>query len=170
MQIQMRIDRKDRARLEKAMKQLPEKVFLRHAGKAAGKAMTPVSRTAKKMAPKESGDYRKSIGKKRKTYRRTHTVWVGVGPRKGKANAYLGHLHEFGHRIVVGGTTARVGGKRHGKADAAKDRSRTGKGRVVGFVPPRPHLRPGLRNNQDKVFSTCKTELKKGVLEEARKI
>jgi len=164
------VDKKDERRLKRALKNIPEKVFKRTVGKAANKSMTPVSRKAKKLAPKDSGDYRKSIGKKKKTYTRNKVVWVGVGPRKGKPNAYLGHLIEYGHRIVSGGTVARVSGRRAGRADRARDESRTGQGRVVGFVPPRPHLRPALRQSKAKVLGIYRKELHLGIETEARRV
>ncbi len=170
MDLRIKLDKNDQRRFNKAAKSLPEKVFLKHVGKSANKAMTPVSRAAKKKAPKLSGDYRKSIGKKKKTYKRSQVVWIGVGPRKGKHNYALGHLIEMGHRIVVGGTAARVSGSRAGQIAAAQKAARTGKGRVVGFIPAQPHLRPALRENKTKVLSQYAKGLKKGITEEALKV
>lgn len=169
MDIRVEFDKRDRRRFKKLAKKLPQNVFRRHVGKSANKAMTPVSRAAKKFAPKEAGDYRKSIGKKKKTYKRTNVAWVGVGPRKGKAHYALGHLIEYGHRIVVGGTTARISGKQAGRTGSARNEARTGKGRVVGFVPAHPHLKPAMRTNKTKVISLYRKGLMRGITEEARK-
>jgi len=167
IEIGIAVDKKDRKRFQKIVKTLPEKVFKRHVGKAANKAMTPVSRAAKKLAPKDSGDYRKSIGKKKKTYSRNKVVWIGVGPRHGKAHSSLGHLIEFGHRVVTGGSTTRIAGKRSGRVNRAKSADRTGKGRVVGYIPAQPHLRPALRKNKGTVVNKYQKEIQLGILKEA---
>ena len=170
MDIKISTDKADEKRFIRMCKHFPEKVFIRHAGKSANKAMTPVSRDTKKLAPKDSGDYRKSIKKKKKTYKRNKIVWVGVGPKRGMPNANLWHLLEYGHRMVIGGTTARISGARAGQIDKAKNEARTGKGQVVGFVPAQPHIRPGFRKNKSKIVQIYKTELKRGILEEAGKV
>ena len=163
-------ERKSLDRWKKAVKAVPEKVFNKHVGKASGKAMTPVSISMKRLAPKEHGDYRKSIGKKRKTYKRNLTVWTGVGPRRGKYHANLAHLLEYGYRVVTGGTTARIRGKRRGQVGNAKNSANTGKGRVVGFVGPRLHIKQAMRNNRQKVRGIYKTELRRGIMQEARAV
>lgn len=160
MEIKIGLDKNDERKFKKATTQVPEKVFSRHVGKAAGKAMTPVSRDAKKLAPKDTGDYRKSIGKKKKSYPRKKVVWVGVGPRKGKPNATLSHLLELGHRIIQGAVVR--------KGSPTKREDIAG-GVTIGFAPAIPHLRPAMRKNKTKVISIYKTELRRGILEEARK-
>ena len=165
MEISIALDQRDRQRFERACAQLPARVFRRHVGRAAGRAMTAVSRAAKRLAPKDTGDYRKSIGKKKKTYSRTQTVWVGVGPRKGKNNYSLAYLLEYGHRMVVGGSTARTSGSR---VERARTAERTGTGRMVRFVPPRMHLRPAMRRNRAAVVATYTSGLRDGILTEAR--
>jgi len=57
----------------------------------------------------------------------------------GQAGSH-GWLAEHGHRMVIGGSVARISGKRKGTAPNA--RARTGKGRVVGQVAPHPILQP----------------------------
>lgn len=168
MDIRISLDKNDQARFERACRTIPEKLFNRHVGRSANKAMTVVSRDAKKLAPKDSGDYRKSIGKKKKSYPRSKVVWIGVGPIKGRNNAYLGHLIEYGHRMVTGGTVARLSGRRKGRADAAG--KQTGTGRVVGFVPPHPHLRPAMQRNKGAVLTQFRRDLHSGILEESRKV
>ena len=168
--IKIEMNKADEKRFKRIAKQLPDAVFRKQVKRSAGKAMTPVNRDAKKLAPKDTGYYRKSIGKKQKTYSRTKAVWTGIGPRKGKPHAYLAHLIEFGYRKVTGGTVARLSGSRAGRADAARSAARTGAGKVVGFVPARPHLRPAMRRNKQKVFRTYAGELQAGIAREAKKV
>jgi len=165
MKIGITIDKTLQRALEKKLKTLPEKVFRKHVGKSAGKAMTPVARDARSRVPKETGALRKSIGKRKRTYSRQKTVFVAVGPRAGKEHASIAHLVEFGHRMVTGGTVTRKDGRLRG---SAKNKLRTGKGRAVGFVPGRPFLRPALEQNKENVLRTYRFNLVPGILQEAR--
>lgn len=143
--------------LIRKLDRLGKKGYRRTVAKAASKAMTPVSKTAKRLAPRgATGLLRKSIGKKSKWY--SGTLVVIIGPRKGfkrlitsksgKARsvnpAKYAHLVELGHSIVAGGE-------------------------VVGHVPARPFLRPALFQNKAKVISILRRELRAGLLLEAKK-
>lgn len=68
-----------------------------------------------------------------------HAV-VEVGTKKPTA-----HLVEFGHRMVVGG---QVGGRRVLQRGPRKGET-VGGGRVVGFVPAYPFLRPAADENAE---------------------
>ena len=46
-------------------------------------SMTPLNKEAKRQAPKETGQLKRSIGKKIKTYKNDGVVWGGVGVRSG---------------------------------------------------------------------------------------
>ena len=126
--------------------------------KAASKAMTPVSKLAKRLARAGEGTglLSKSIGKKSKWYGGTRVVIIG--PRKGFKRAVTtksgksrfvnpakyAHLVELGHSIVAGGE-------------------------VVGHVPARPFLRPALFQNRTKIIGIMRRELRAGLLREAKK-
>ena len=61
-----------------------------------------------------------------------------------------GWLVEHGHRMVTGGTVARLGGK----APNAKREELTGKGRVVGFVAAHPIAKPAFDASVDRMETT----------------
>ena len=66
---------------------------------AVNAALTPLNKAAKRLCPKDSGNLRRSIGKKVSLPRRGgDTVWGGVGPRKGYPDdpGMRVHLTEFG--------------------------------------------------------------------------
>jgi len=163
-----KIDRAEQKKIERALKQMPFKVFKKHVGRAAGMAMTPVLKDARKRVPVEEGDLKESLAKKRKQYVRRRTCWVGVGP-SGKTGQQ-GWLVEYGHRIVVGGTTARISGRDKGKTPKAANQANTGKGRVVGMVPPKPFLRPAFEANKAKVFSVYRRKLIAGIEKETKAV
>jgi hypothetical protein len=60
-------------------------------------------------------------------------------------------LVEHGHRIVIGGTVARISGKRKGQSPYAKNKANTGKGTVVGQAPPHPVLAPAYAESKDRM-------------------
>ena len=70
----------DRALLRK-MARLKGSVRRKIIRRPLSSALTPISKAAKRGAPKDEGDLSKSIGKKVKLYR--GGVWGGVGPRVG---------------------------------------------------------------------------------------
>jgi HK97 gp10 family phage protein len=49
---------------------------------AVNAGLTPINKAAKRNTPKESGALRASLGKVVKLYKRTGTIWGGVGARK----------------------------------------------------------------------------------------
>jgi HK97 gp10 family phage protein len=69
----------------KMCEDMPPAVFRRISRSSALKAMRPVAKAAKANAKahRRTGQYEKSIGVKTKTYKRSGTVWVGIGPRHG---------------------------------------------------------------------------------------
>jgi hypothetical protein len=74
---------------------------------------------------------------------RLNSTVVGKVGFFGKAGAH-GWLVEHGHRMVVGGTVARVNkaSRQFGRSPKAKSAANTGAGRVVGQVPEHPILLP----------------------------
>jgi HK97 gp10 family phage protein len=135
---------------------------------AISQASVPVSRSQKKLAPVDSRQTRKSIGRKIKTYRNSGTTVAIVGPRKGfkaevtdkKGRKVLrnptryAHLVEGGHKIAIGGSLPRTGRKAPSK-----------QGFAGGFVAPRPFVVPALEQNRSK----CENIMGRVVREHLRK-
>jgi len=163
VKIELKIDQREQRRLDRKIHRMPEDVFRKHVSKATNFAMTPVLKTAKQKVPVDEGALKDSLKKKRKVYKKNYTVWQGVGSVKGLAPHAM--LVELGHRQVTGGTVARSNGRLRG---TAKNKKRTGKGKVVGFVAPRPFLRPAFETEKDNVLRRYRDKLKKGVLAEAK--
>lgn len=156
------IDKKELKRLEKRMKDLPPKARDNVVAVAARFAMKPVEKTAKRMAPHGTGQLKKGIGTKRKTYRRSGTIWVGVGSTSSKAS----HLN-----ILVSG--ARPHKIRSRKRDLAL---RVG-GRTLilesvdhpGFKPNR-FLQTALTSNESSIRSRFQTKAEKQITKEVSKL
>ncbi len=139
--IEVKVDKAEEKRLMRKLNSLPEKVFKKSVTKATNYAMTPVLKAARGKVPVSSGKLKKSLAKKRKVYSRAHVVWQGVGVKRGMApHAWI---VEHGHRVV--------------SADG-----------VLGFVPPRPFLRPAFNENQQNVLQRYRDKLKQGVLQEVK--
>jgi HK97 gp10 family phage protein len=160
----MSFNSQDIKKMRHAMNQLPKAVFKRQVRNAVKKAITPMKKRAQQLAPKKSGLLKRSISSKTKTYKNTGNVvgMIGGGPHA--------HLVEFGHRIVTGGTAARISGKRRGKSDAATNKANTGKGSVVGFVPGRPFLRPAFIETKNESASIYRERILIGIDTEAKKL
>jgi HK97 gp10 family phage protein len=163
--VSMVVDAKQEAELLRKLNGLGNRVFRKVVSGAANAAMTPVLKTARKLVPVGEGKLAASLIKKRKTYSKTQTVWVGVGAAKGRAPH--AHLVEFGHMLYASGD---VWKDVHGAV--AKDKFfRNGgrRGKFLGFVPPRPFLRPAFDQNQPLVMQKYREKLAKGVEREALK-
>jgi HK97 gp10 family phage protein len=84
------------------------------ARRALQMASTPILKTAKRLAPKETGLLRKSIGRRLKTYRRTGTVFVMIGPRYGfkqlvtlaSGKQHLRNPIKYAHLVELGTANA----------------------------------------------------------------
>jgi hypothetical protein len=150
--------------LERAMKKNPEKV-VKALPKVCKKAMQPVLRGLRKRAPKKTGKIRKNLTTKQKKWK--YLVWTGVGV-KAKAAPHA-WLYEHGHRIVVGGSTRRISGAKAGKMSKAKSPERTGKGRVVGFVPGRPFMVHEFKAQGITILTACREGMRAAVLSEMQK-
>jgi len=136
LQVLVSVGGADEKWLKNMLRELPVKVFRSVVGSAAMYAMTPVLKAARANAPVDRGVLRGSLIKKKKSFPRNFTVWVGVGSRKKVAPH--DHLIEFGHRIVRGKKT-------------------------VGFVPPKPFLRPAFENNKQEVMQRYRDKLVLGI-------
>lgn len=109
-----------------------------------------------------------TLGTRPKTYTRSGVVYLAAGPMY--AGGQHGHLVEHGHRMVVGGTVARIKGKAIGKTRYAKNRALTGRGRVVGQVKGKPFLRPAFEESQGAILDAITAECVAKVEKEAAKL
>lgn len=136
MKIDLKVSPAAQKRLENRLNKLPGKVYAKVVGAAASFAMTPVVKFARSRAQKRSGLYAKSIGKKRKNYKKDGVVFVVVGARQGFKDPVTGedptkisHLLEYG----------------------------------TANSPAYPHMRPALAANKSKVLERYRSKLLKGV-------
>jgi len=95
--------------LAKIFKQLPGRIFRKVARASVSKALTPVTKSAKRRVRVQTGLLKKSIGKKVKTYSRSQNIAGIVGARneiegefKGKKRkpAKYSHLVERTHPFL----------------------------------------------------------------------
>lgn len=148
---------------------LGPKVYKNVVSKAARRAMAPVIKTARQLAPKETGQLRKSIGVKQKKYPRNGRIVTIVGPRTGfeitttvdtifgklkttRNPVKYAHLVEYGTRAH---TLASVDG------DKLKIMSHPG-------ATAKPFMRPAFDANEQRAVSIMRSELAAGVVREAR--
>jgi len=131
-------------------------------------AATPVVKAARANARthKRSGGLAKSAGKRVKTYTKNGVVYVAVG-YLWKKGGYHGHLVEFGHRMVVGGTIRRDSGRTAAKS---KRTGKRGGGRVAGRVKGYPILRPAWDATRSTCLATVVAQHQTRVEQEAAKL
>jgi len=135
--------------LRRMLHRTPPEVLDRAIAPATRRAMAPVARTTKKRITQlrlhdRSGLLRKSIGVRAKRYRRSGTMWVGVGPRTGfrqivttrTGRIVLRNPIKYAHLIELG------------------FRHRAGR-----LVPARPFLDPAIRQHQPSVVRQLAAEL-----------
>lgn len=144
-------------KLDKQLKRLGDRGYRKVVRKASAKAATPMVRAIRKRA---KGSIKKGIAKKTKTYN-NGTIFTIIG-----VSGPHGHLLEFGHRLVAGGTIARLRG---GKTPKAADPSKTGQGHVVGHVRAHPFVRPAWDEGASKMQSKLTAELEAGIVKESSK-
>jgi len=154
--------------LIKKLGELGGRVYKRVVSQASRKAFTPVVKTAKQLAPTDTGQLRKSIGVKQKKYPRAGRIVTLVGPRTGFAISIeretplgkrktkrdpvkYGHLVEFGtsaHMILV---DMKDGAYEHPGSAA------------------QPFMRPAFDGNINRSKQIMKSELAAGVIREAKR-
>jgi hypothetical protein len=123
------------------------------------------------------------VGVRRGYYRGRQRLEVGKDVLKGSESpSHYGHLVEFGHWAVSGGTRKAtyslklVGiGKFSSKGKELKRWRRDkvlaqGKGKVVGWVAPRPYLRPAFLSTKQQVARAMHEEIMRGVQRSVRRL
>lgn len=70
-------------KLQRELKRLPDVVRRRILRPAVKRALSPITKDAKRRAPVRTGQLKRSIGNVVRTYKRSGIVWGGVGPRTG---------------------------------------------------------------------------------------
>jgi hypothetical protein len=132
-------------------------------GSAMKAALQPTAKAASSLVSQEGmSDYTPRRGKRagkpklKDQMRATSRIYprrkviVGVaGPQyKRIGGGNHGHLVEFGHRVVTGGSVARVGKWASKGVASARSVARTGKGRVAGQVAGKPFLEPAAERTK----------------------
>lgn len=158
--VSMTVDALQEKVLVERLNGLGNRVFRKVVAGAANSSMTPVLKTARRFVPVDEGALRDSLTKKRKVYKKTQTVWVGVGAAKGMAPH--AHLVEFGHRMVGGAVWYDPKEDKYFRVPGMK-------GRTLGFVRPKAFLRPAFIKEQANVLNRYRKTLAKGIDREALK-
>ena len=86
-----------------------------------------------------------------------------IGPKKDNRGKPHGHLLEFGHRMVAGGSIARESTKKKKGTPRAKNPERTGKGTVIGFVQAYPFMDPALKDTESQFPRIIETAATKAI-------
>ena len=163
--IDMKMDDVSMQKLKRNLKVLPEVIYNRKVGVAARHAMKQVAKTAKQLAPKNTGLLAESIGIKTKKYKRSGTAVVVVGPRSGFKDPKSGaNPMNYAHLVELGTGGHRIPTKA------------VGKGQIVRQpwehpgTPPRPFLLPALERNADRVISEYGQKILKDINKEVEKL
>jgi len=146
--VELKVDISGDKELVKKLLQL-EATVARMAIREALKAGAEViAEEARQNAPVETGNLRENIGLEKESVTKTGGSYK-IGPSK---KAFYGLFVEMGHPIVVGGRRT------------AKKKP----GRVVGFVPPKPFLRPAFDSRKAEAEKVVRDKLKQ-LIEQAVK-
>jgi len=125
-------------------KQLPPKLQKKHGRRGVAKAARRVVKAAKARCPKRTGQLKKSLGYRPRTYKAG--VFAIVGPRKGFASEVNGRRHDpakIAHLVELG----------HGGPHAAE---------------AKPFLRPAMDETVQSNIQLIADELRKGLEQEAK--
>jgi len=135
------------AELIRKFQKLPVKIQKKHGWNAMLKAGRRVARAAKKRVPKKTGQLKKSLGVKRKLYRKSGTIVAIVGPRTGHRTTVNGKPHDpakIAHLVEMGHSGPHPAGAK-------------------------PFLRPAMDETAKSNVQLIASELAKGLTEEATK-
>ena len=135
--------------LEKKLKTLGERVQRKVLRSAVSAAATPVVKSAKQRAKKQSGLLKRAMGKKIVTNKARQSVTAVIGARKEVQGEYRGKPRKpsrYSHLVEKG------------YIDEAGE-----------HVPPQPFLTPALEETRGQSESILHSKLAEGVLREAAK-
>ena len=156
--------------LDRAFQQLPDRVQRKVARQAVSAALTPMVKAAKRLAPKDEGLLKKSIGKKVKTYRNNGVTWGAVGARSGFKTVIDGKVHDPRKIIHL----VEFGAKAHViKPKARKALSVDGQARAIVHHPGTEGTRFMIRahdQTRGAVLNTLSKKLGSGIEREAKKL
>lgn len=130
--------------LMRRFKELPAKLQKKHGRRGVAKAARIVVKAAKANAPKRSGQLKKSLGYRPKTYK--SGVFAIVGPRKGFRININGKPHDpakIAHLVEMG----------HGGPHAA---------------PEKPFLRPAMDSTRGQQMAVIGEAMRVGIEAEAK--
>ena len=157
MEINIIIDKAEQDKLEKLLKKLPIELQKNVVRRATRAAMAPVRKTIKSLINVNDGVLMKSIRIRQKRYPRSGVIYTMV-----TANAPHAHLVEFGHKLIAGRTVLDSGNDRIYRVKGRK-------GKLLGFVPPHPFMRPGMEANLTKALNIYRSKLIDGMMKEIAK-
>ena len=157
MEINVIIDQAQQEKITKLLEELPVELQKNVIRRATRAAMAPVRKTIKGLINVNDGVLMKSIKIRQKRYPRSGVIYTMV-----VADAPHAYLVEFGHRLVAGRTVLDSGNDRIYRVKGRK-------GKLLGFVPPHPFMRPGMEANLTKVLDIYRNKLIDGMMKEIAK-
>ncbi len=162
--------------IEKAFKELPNRIFNQVMKAAMAAAVIPIVDTAKSLCPVESGLLKESLGYHIKSYKRSGMMTAVVGPQAGnaryvKVRGLFGEKLEFrkptkyAHLVEFGTRSHAIGDKDllyrlNNPNKYAKERQT---GRIVTGARPRAFLRPAYDEHKEKSIRRMRSAIFDGV-------
>ena len=146
--------------------QLTEAVQKRILSHAFSRAIEPIVSAIEvaimSMTTRHTGNLESSVGHREKKY--SQAVFATIGPLW-PLGAH-GHLVEFGHDVVLGGSKPSDGRS----ARKASTAARRGKGRVAGRTRAIPFEEKAWESVQYIALATVEQEISRGILDEVNKL
>lgn len=146
--------------VEKALKKLGQKVASKVVKKAVRKGSRLILDRARKLVPVETGALKKSLGIKRKFYRRSSVMVEIVGPRSGHektdSKGRTRNPVNYAHLVEVGGILRGAGAR--------------GKGKLLGARKANSFLRKAFDENKFKALKRIETQAAAGIRQAVREV
>lgn len=167
LSIRLDLDKAAKAKLDRAMKTLPTKIYNKVIGQAANAAMTPILKAARRNCPSRYGLLRKSLGKKKINYKTDGVVVVLVGPQTGFKDPVTGaNPVKYAHLVEDGTGPHKI---------AAKKGVTIGPLVIRGTVEhpgarPQPFMRPAYDTGKRQVLPIYRKRVLAGIEREAAKL